>query len=160
MTINLKVLSDSEATRSFDGNFNNFEISNFKEFSVTPKSGTIPPQSEMKISVEFIPHFLKKYETSLAVDIEDVGEEFFLLPISARSTVPTISLLTTAVDLGRCFIYHKYTRIIKLSNDTSLSARYYIMPSQTGNSFRFQSLHAEVFIREFLKVLSFKRKDN
>lgn len=144
MKFSLRVLSDSEATRSFDGNFNSFDISNFKEFSIIPKSGMISPQSEMKIIVEFIPHFIKKYETSLAVDIEDVGDEFYLLPISARSTVPTISLLTSTLDIGRCFINHTYNRSIKLSNDTSLASRYFIMPSHSDNPFKFQSAQSEV----------------
>jgi hypothetical protein len=144
MKFNLKVLSDSDATRSFDGNFNNFDISNFKEFSIVPRSGTIAPQSEMKIMIEFVPHFIKKYETSLAVDIEDVGDEFYLLPISARSTVPTISLLTSTLDLGRCFIYHVYNRSLKISNETSLAARYFIMPSHSDSPFKFQSLQSEV----------------
>ena len=144
MKFSLRVLSDNEATRSFDGNFNNFDISNFKEFSIIPKSGVIAPQSEIKILIEFIPHFLKKYETSLAVDIEDVGDEFFLLPITARSTVPTISLLTSTIDIGRCFIYHTYNKSIKLSNETSLAARYFIMPSHSDSPFKFLSPQSEV----------------
>jgi hydrocephalus-inducing protein len=118
---------------------------NFKEFSITPSTGIIPAQSEIKLMVEFVPHFIKKYETSLIVDIEDVGTDLFSLPISARSTVPKINLLTGSVDLGRCFVFHSYERFIKLSNETSLKARYYLVPSKSTDQFKFHSHQAEVW---------------
>ena len=148
MTFNLRVASDSEARDSIptdrtDTNNEDLDDYNFKEFSLTPSIGIIPPQSEVKVLVEFVPHFIKKYDTSLIVDIEDVGTELLNLPINARSTVPNVTLLTTQVDMGRCFIYHAYEKIIKLSNETPLKARYYILPSKSQDPFKFTSNQAE-----------------
>ncbi len=90
-----------------------------------------------------MPHFIKPYSTHLAVDVDDVGTDLLLLPLSARSTVPPISLLTTSLDLGRCFIYHTYTRHIRLQNDTPLKARYYVLPSRSTDALKFTSGQAE-----------------
>ena len=140
MSFNLRVASDSEARDLVDSETDEY---NFKEFSIVPSQGIIPPQSEIKILIEFVPHFIKKYDTFLIVDIENVGEELFQLPISARSTVPIISLLTPSIDLGRCFIYHSYEKIIQLHNDTSLKARYYLLPSKPSDTIKFTSNQAE-----------------
>lgn len=120
------------------GNFN------FKEFSITPSTGILPPQSEIKIHIDFVPHFLKKYETSLTVDIDSVGNDLFNLPITARSSVPTINLLTSTVDMGRCFINYSYEKHLKLSNESSLKARYILLTDKPDSPFRFSSKQLEV----------------
>ena len=108
-----------------------------------PSNGLIPPQSEIKLLVEFVPHFIKKYETSLIVDIEDVASDVFSLPVLARSIVPSIGLATPGLDMGRCFIFHSYEKLIRLSNDTSLKARYYLLPSKSGDAIHFNSRQSE-----------------
>jgi hydrocephalus-inducing protein len=145
MNFNLRVASDTEEI-----NENSIKKDNqntdygFKEFSLIPSNGFIPPQSEIKLLIEFVPHFIKKYETNLIVDIDDVGNDLFSLPISARSIVPTINLVTNKIDMGRCFIYHSYEKLIKLSNDTPLKARYYLIPSKSRDPFNFTSIQSEV----------------
>jgi hydrocephalus-inducing protein len=141
MAFNLRALSDCESTRTFE---NESSSSNFKEFSIVPSTGTIPPQSEVKINVEFIPRFIKKYETSLAVDVDEVGDEYYLLPVTARSNVPNIILLTPSIDMGRCFIQYAYSASIRLSNETTLPARYHILSSEIDDVFQFSSEQAEV----------------
>jgi hypothetical protein len=150
MTFNLRALSDSEASKMSNG-------IDFKEFSITPSTGKLMPQSEAKILVEFIPHYIQKYETALVVDVQDVGDDLFNLPIIARSTVPQIMMLSTNIDMGRCFIYHKYNATIRLSNETCLSARYAIIPSVNEEYFKFQSNQSEVNI-EKKKLFDFIRK--
>jgi len=148
MAFSLRVASDSE-TREISLTDNPAFLSdpngsfNFKEFSIKPSAGIILPQSDVRINVEFVPHFIKKYETFLIVDIEDVGNDLLMLPLTARSSVPSISLLTSSIDLGRCFIYHTYEKIIRLQNDTPLKARYYILPSKSTDPFKFTSSQAE-----------------
>ena len=116
---------------------------NFKEFSLKPSAGIILPQSDIKVLVEFVPHFIQKYDTRLLVDVEDVGQELLSLPITAKSSVPSIALLTPALDLGRSFIYHTYERHVTLSNTSALKARYYILPSKNNDPFKFSSNQAE-----------------
>lgn len=133
-------ISDDTTTDTSENN------STFKEFSITPSTGTLQPQSDVKILVEFIPHYIKKYETSLVVDVDDVGKQLYLLPISARSVVPSITLLTSKVDMGRCFINHTYTKTVKLSNESSLPARYFILQRENQELFRFKSSQPEGII--------------
>lgn len=55
-----------------------------REFEIIPNSGTIPPQSEIKVTVKFISNTIKKYEMNMVVDVESVGEEIVSLPITAK----------------------------------------------------------------------------
>jgi hypothetical protein len=55
-----------------------------KEFFIRPSHGTIPPQSDTKIFVDFIPKAIQKYDTFLHVDVEGVGKNIFSLPITAK----------------------------------------------------------------------------
>ena len=55
-----------------------------REFEIVPATGTIPPQSEIKVTVNFISNTIKKYEMNLVVDVENVGEEIVTLPITAK----------------------------------------------------------------------------
>ncbi len=149
MSFNLRVESDSETAQSTLREPNNenddyLKDYNFKEFSVTPSSGLIHPQSDTKIVIDFVPHFIKKYETSLIVDIEDVGNNLFNLPILARSSVPSINVVSPVIDLGRCFIFYPYERTVKLSNETPLKARYQLLPSKDGDPYKFNSNQSEV----------------
>ena len=139
MSFNLRVASDNDESNDSTAS----GAHNFKEFSILPSSGLIPPQSQIKLLVEFVPHFIKKYDTFLIVDIDDVGNDIFNLPISARSVVPSIDVLTQQIVMDRCFIFHSYEKIVKLSNTTSLKARYFIQPSQNDDPFYFTSAQLE-----------------
>ena len=55
-----------------------------REFEIVPATGTIPPQSDIKVKVNFISNTIKKYEMNLVVDVENVGEEIVTLPITAK----------------------------------------------------------------------------
>ncbi len=152
MNFNLRVASDDlnnsnqqEIILDQNQQLSSSNSYNFKEFSILPSNGLIPPQSQIKLLIEFVPHFIKKYETFLIVDIDDVGSDIFNLPITARSIVPNISVVTQTIDMDRCFIYHSYEKIVKLSNDTSLKARYFIQPTNEDeiDSFFFTSNQLE-----------------
>ena len=58
--------------------------SNSNEFQIRPSRGIIPPQSDTKIYVDFIPKSIQKYDTFLQVDVEGVGKNIFSLPITAK----------------------------------------------------------------------------
>lgn len=55
-----------------------------KEFEILPESGILQPQSEVRVTVNFISNTIKKYEMNLVVDVENVGEEILSLPILAK----------------------------------------------------------------------------
>ena len=132
------------ATNADDDDFD------YKEFSLIPSSGVIPAQSELRVLLEFVPHHLKQYETSLVVDVEGVATDLLSVPISARSSVPHVELVESSIDLGRCFIFYSYERTLRLVNDTPLRARYSIQPEAPGDRFRIRSNQAEVDICSFL----------
>lgn len=54
------------------------------EFKIRPAHGIIPPQSDTKIYVDFIPKSIQKYDTFLHVDVEGVGKNIFSLPVTAK----------------------------------------------------------------------------
>jgi len=54
------------------------------EFQIRPSHGVIPPQSDTKIYVDFIPKSIQKYDTFLHVDVDGVGKNIFSLPITAK----------------------------------------------------------------------------
>ncbi|CAF3423553.1 unnamed protein product, partial [Rotaria sp. Silwood2] len=56
---------------------------NSNEFQIRPSRGIIPPQSDTKIYVDFIPKSIQKYDTFLQVDVDGVGKNIFSLPITA-----------------------------------------------------------------------------
>ena len=47
---------------------------------------------------------------------------FFLL--FCRAIVPPIQVDTPLLDFGRCFINYPYERIVELSNESNLAAKY------------------------------------
>lgn len=146
MNFNLRVASDSKVSLNNQYDLHDDSIYTFKEFSIIPNSGQIPAQSRVKLSIEFVPHFIKKYETELLLDMDEIGlSELFSLPITARSTVPQINIITPMVDLGRCFILHNYECLLHLKNDTPLKARYQLLPSNPDvDAIIFTSFHSEV----------------
>uniref|UniRef100_H2XZ27 Hydin adenylate kinase-like domain-containing protein n=1 Tax=Ciona intestinalis TaxID=7719 RepID=H2XZ27_CIOIN len=104
------------------------KINSPREFDITPVQGTIRPQSEARIQVTLCSNTLKRYDCQLVVDVKGVGKEILSLPISAKSVVPNIQVLTPHLDFGRCFINHPYQLKAKLVNDTDLAAKYDLVP--------------------------------
>nr|KAG5712964.1 hypothetical protein BaRGS_021758 [Batillaria attramentaria] len=101
-----------------------------REFDVLPSTGTIPPQSEMKVAVTLTSNQPRKYETVLVVDVDHVGEEILSLPITAKCIIPQITVLNPMMDYGRCFLRYPYIRSLRLHNDTDLPAKYIILPQE------------------------------
>ena len=52
----------------------------------------------------------------------------FSLPITAQSVVPTITLTTSLLDYGRCFVNYPYTKNLVLKNESNLPAIYESLP--------------------------------
>jgi hydrocephalus-inducing protein len=55
-----------------------------KEFEIMPNTGTLQPQSHTEIKVDICSNTMKKYDLSLVVDINGVGDEVLVVPISAK----------------------------------------------------------------------------
>ena len=76
---------------------------------------------------------VKKYESSLVVDIENVGENVGSLAMTARCVVPQVTVLTPILDFGRCFLRHPYEHHAKLQNETDLPAKYDLLPQMVDS---------------------------
>ena len=76
---------------------------------------------------------MKSYSTALIVDVEEAGLEVFSIPITAKSIVPQVTLLTQLLDYGRCFLRHPYVHNVEILNDSSLPVKYE-MPPQLDQS--------------------------
>ena len=98
MTFHMRVPGDgvSESlcsTSDYDSNYSETgSVLPPKEFEIVPSSGKIQPQSQKTIKMDFISNTLKKYDLSLVVDVEGVGDEILCLPISARYVFHSLML--------------------------------------------------------------------
>ena len=72
------------STSEYDSTSNSGSNLAPKEFEIIPSNGNIPPQSKIKVTVKLTSNTIKKYDMSLAVDVDGVGEEVVSLPISAK----------------------------------------------------------------------------
>nr|XP_031536660.1 hydrocephalus-inducing protein homolog isoform X1 [Vicugna pacos] len=99
-----------------------------KEFTITPHCGTIRSQGFAAIRVTLCSNTVKKYELALVVDVEGIGEEVLALLITARCIVPTLRVVNTEVDFGRCFLKYPYEKMIQLVNHDDLPGCYKVLP--------------------------------
>ena len=95
-----------------------------REFTIIPAEGKLEPKSEVRVQVDLCSNTVKKYESSLVVDLENVGDNVGSLPMTARCVVPQVTVLTPILDYGRCFLRHPYEHYAKLQNETDLPAKY------------------------------------
>ncbi|CAH7062215.1 Hydin [Phodopus roborovskii] len=146
MTFTLRVRGDGDGLQSIQSysqesdskrrSWINTEISTTKpkEFTITPSSGTIRAQGFAAIKVTLCSNTVQKYELALVVDVEDIGEEVLALLITAsRCVVPTLQLVTTEVNFGRCFLKYPYEKTIQLVNHDDLPGCYKVLPQVNEN---------------------------
>ena len=74
--------------------------------------------------MNFTPSSVKSYSTALIVDVEEAGLEVFSIPVTAKSIVPQVILLTQLLDYGRCFLRHPYVHDVEILNDSPLPVKY------------------------------------
>ncbi|XP_065674973.1 hydrocephalus-inducing protein homolog isoform X5 [Hydra vulgaris] len=105
-----------------------------KEFEVIPSNGSLCPFSDIQIQIRFTPLSSGSYKTFLAVEVDGLGDYIFKLPVSARSIIPSIDLLTPLLDFGRCFINYQYENFIELHNSSDFLASYEIQVETEDNT--------------------------
>ncbi|XP_038663072.1 hydrocephalus-inducing protein homolog [Scyliorhinus canicula] len=101
-----------------------------KEFTINPSFDIIKQHVGKEIQVSFCPNTAKKYELPLIVEVENVGLEAIAIPIVARCIVPTLEVVNSHIDLGRCFLKHPYQCTIKLQNANELPGCYGLVPQE------------------------------
>ncbi|XP_026632827.1 hydrocephalus-inducing protein homolog isoform X2 [Microtus ochrogaster] len=145
MTFKLRVRGDGDSLQSIPSysqesdsrrqSWVNTELSTTKpkEFTITPSSGTIRALGFAAIKVTLCSNTVQKYELALVVDVEGIGEEVLALLITARCVVPTLQLVTTEVNFGRCFLKYPYKKTIQLVNHDVLPGCYKVLPQLCEN---------------------------
>ena len=58
-----------------------------REFDISPSDGVLGAQSDVEINVELCSSCVRKYNTELHVDVDDVQQRLLLLPITARHVI-------------------------------------------------------------------------
>ncbi|XP_044902281.1 hydrocephalus-inducing protein homolog isoform X9 [Felis catus] len=140
MTFKLRVPGDGDGHKSISSceqysdnkipfwNKDERPVTKPKEFTITPSSGTIRPQGFAAIRVTLCSNTVQKYELALVVDVEGIGEEVLALLITARCIVPTLHMVNTEVDFGRCFLKYPYEKTVQLVNHNDLPGCYEVLP--------------------------------
>ena len=90
---------------------------------------------------------MKSYSTALVVDVQEAGKEVFSLPITAKSVIPLITLLTPLLDFGRCFIHHPYQQNVMLHNDSDLPVRYEMPPQVDQSILIYSTAHPKGVVK-------------
>lgn len=72
----------------------------------------------------FTPLVVQKYSTVMVLQLQEAQKEIFSLPVTAKSIVPNITLLTSLLDYKRCFLDHSYTLDAQLLNKSDHPVRY------------------------------------
>ena len=90
---------------------------------------------------------MKTYSTALVVDVDEAGKDVFSLPISAKSVVSPITLLTPLLDFGRCFIQHPYVQNVELLNDSNLPVKYEMSPQVDQRALVYLTPHPKGVIQ-------------
>ncbi|XP_048461536.1 hydrocephalus-inducing protein homolog [Rhincodon typus] len=120
--------SQASERRSISSWINVESGARLKEFTINPSGGIIKSHVGKEIQVSFCPNTIKKYETSLIVEVKNLGLEVLVIPIMARCIVPNVEVVNQQMDLGRCFVKHPYECMIKLQNTNDLPACYGLIP--------------------------------
>ncbi|XP_039707976.1 hydrocephalus-inducing protein homolog isoform X13 [Pteropus medius] len=140
MTFKLRIPGDGVGDKSIRGceqysdnkrpswNKDEIPIMKPKEFTITPSCGTIRSQGFAAIRVTLCSNTVQKYELALVVDVEGIGEEVLALLITARCVVPTLQVVNTEVDFGRCFLKYPYEKSVQLVNHHDLPGCYELLP--------------------------------
>ena len=117
------------------------------EFTVVPQTATLPPNFQQLIKVSIFlyiwnvyhqscivfsqlsltPLSVTTYSTMLVMELQETGKNTFSLPISAKSVVPHITLLTPLLNYGRCFLDHPYILNTELCNSSNFPVKYKVL---------------------------------
>jgi len=99
-----------------------------REFEIQPSKDVINKGEQRPIRVIFTPQSVKKYEMNLKIDILNVGEGLYSIPIFAESFVPTVRVHPPELLFEEAFLRHKEERELKLINESDLPAKFEVIP--------------------------------
>ena len=102
-----------------------------KEIEIKPSQGVLEPGASVEIEIFFVPHTVKVYNYTLAIDIEGVGEAVTSIPLTAECIVSSILLPQRELSFGECFIRYTYEQEMTLINNSNVvETKCTILPQQ------------------------------
>lgn len=102
-----------------------------KEIEIKPSQGMLQPGASVEIEIFFVPHTVKVYNYTLAIDIEGVGEAVTSIPLLAECIVSSILLPQRELTFGDCFIRYPYEQEMTLINNSNVvETKCTILPQQ------------------------------
>ena len=123
--------SDNIAQRNEveNNNFNGIDSRNIGEFDGYHFKGCIYPHSSINLQILFKSITVTKYRNySVSIDIENVGDKYLTLPISAHCVVPEIHIEEKEIDLKDCYLKYEYSGNVTIRNDNDLPVTYQFIP--------------------------------
>lgn len=103
-------------------------------FTVFPPEGTIWPNSEMEVIVQFQPTQSINYHATVHVDVEGKVERL-PLSVSAQGLGPLCVFMDEGLDIGDAYINTLHEYVIMLQNRGQIDAEFELMPTP-GNGRR------------------------
>ena len=94
------------------------------EFEVLPSQGILLPHGSVQVKLSFISTKVAKYNLSMLVDVEAVGDSLLTLPITAECIVPAIEASADALEYNDTFIGYTYEQSVTIINPSHLPAKY------------------------------------
>lgn len=109
-------------------------------FSIEPVSGEIWPNSEMTITVTFVPKGALHYSTIAYCNIS-CSEERLALNLSGEGIGPKAFLSVYEVNLGDVFVNEVHKTEVVVENRGEIECRFELMPNERafGKMFRFDT---------------------
>ena len=102
---------------------------NIGEFDGFNFNGCIYPHSSINLQILFKSVSVKKYKDyKMMIDIENVGDKYLSVPISANCVVPEIHIEEKEIDLNRCYLKYEYSGTVTIRNDNDLPVTYQFIP--------------------------------
>ena len=144
MKYNLRMLTDGNVdVFSSASDIIGLDVTNPKEFRITPETGTLEPESSVEVSVEVLSlsKHDRRYTTALVVDVDGVGSEVLTLPINGVCIVPQLTVRNNMLHAGRCFLEHPYSVSLILFNESDLPCRFQLLqqPMNSSSPISFQT---------------------
>lgn len=103
------------------------------EFVILPAKGTVLPNGKQKLTLEFLPQTVQKYNLSLVMDLPGISDCVASIPVTGECAVPLISLKDAVVDFGQCYLQYPYRNTLTLVNESKLPAKFEVVP-QVGSA--------------------------
>lgn len=97
-----------------------------EEYRFEPQNVLLKSSEEREIKVCLTPKSVAYYENYISVNVADVAEGLYYLPVSALSVVADLFVVTPEINIGKAYINHTYEAQVVIRNQSQFAAHYRI----------------------------------